>query len=133
MTPTATRGRLTLGEVARRLGISPRSLSRLIASGELPVLRLSARSVRISRTDLAAYIEARREGAEGQPATTTVYRTISTYTVQRECCPNRCLPSAGWLSREASHEATLPTRSGRLAICPALRHRRRATSFDNVR
>ncbi|MGC2295317.1 MAG: helix-turn-helix domain-containing protein [Candidatus Dormiibacterota bacterium] len=51
---------LTLGEVARRLGISPRSLSRLIASGELPVVRLSARVVRISPSDLTAYIEARK-------------------------------------------------------------------------
>jgi excisionase family DNA binding protein len=52
---------LTLGKVARRLGISPRSLSRLIASGELPVVRLSARVVRLSPSDLAAYIESRRE------------------------------------------------------------------------
>jgi excisionase family DNA binding protein len=52
---------LTLGEVARRLGISPRSLARLIAAGELPVVRLSARVVRISPADLAAYIESRRE------------------------------------------------------------------------
>ena len=52
---------LTLGEVARRLGVSPRSLSRLIASGELPVVRLSARVVRIAPSDLASYIEARRE------------------------------------------------------------------------
>ena len=52
---------LTLGEVARRLGISPRSLARLIAAGELPVVRLSARVVRISPADLDTYIESRRE------------------------------------------------------------------------
>jgi excisionase family DNA binding protein len=65
MTPTATRGRLTLGEVARRLGISPRSLSRLIAAGELPEVPLSARVVRIAPADLAAYIKA----PPGEPLT----------------------------------------------------------------
>ena len=37
------------------------SPARLIAAGELPVLRLSARVVRIAPADLDAYIKARRE------------------------------------------------------------------------
>jgi excisionase family DNA binding protein len=51
---------LTLGEVSRRLRISPRSLARLVASGDLRVVRLSARVVRIRPADLDAYIESRR-------------------------------------------------------------------------
>ena len=39
-------------------GLSP---ARLIAAGELPVLRLSARVVRIAPADLDAYIKARRQ------------------------------------------------------------------------
>lgn len=52
---------LTLGEVARRLGISPRSLARLISAGDLAVVRVSTRVVRISPADLAAYIASKRE------------------------------------------------------------------------
>ena len=59
---------LTLGEVARRLGISPRSLSRVIASGELPVVRLRARVVRISPADLAAPTSLYRCTIRRQPA-----------------------------------------------------------------
>lgn len=49
----------TLGETARRLGISPRSLARLVASGDLKVVRLSTRSVRVRPSDLETYIESR--------------------------------------------------------------------------
>ena len=47
------------GEIRR---VSPRSLSRLVASGELPVVRLSQRVVRVRPEDLAAYVASRLEG-----------------------------------------------------------------------
>jgi excisionase family DNA binding protein len=52
---------LTLAEAAKVLGISVRHLSRLISLGQLPVVKLSTRVVRISPADLDAYIESRRE------------------------------------------------------------------------
>ena len=50
---------LTKRETARALALSVRTVERLIASGELVAVR-SGRSVRVRRTDLNAYIEARR-------------------------------------------------------------------------
>jgi len=52
----------TLDEVAERLKVSRRSIGRLIESGALPAIRLSAQggSVRITETDLQAFLEARR-------------------------------------------------------------------------
>jgi excisionase family DNA binding protein len=47
---------------AKRLGISVRHLSRVIAAGDLPVVRLGTRVVRISPADLDRYIAAKREG-----------------------------------------------------------------------
>jgi excisionase family DNA binding protein len=57
----ASRRLLTLAEAAKLLGISVRHLSRLVSAGQLPVVKLSTRVVRISPADLAAYIESRRE------------------------------------------------------------------------
>lgn len=51
----------TLPEVARLLKMSVVYVRREIAAGTLPTVRLG-RSVRVSRTDLDAYIKARREG-----------------------------------------------------------------------
>jgi excisionase family DNA binding protein len=51
----------TLPEVARLLKVSVVYVRREIATGTLPPVRLG-RSVRVARTDLDAYIKARREG-----------------------------------------------------------------------
>lgn len=64
--------RLAAGRVPRAVSAGPPRLAigsggtgpnpaRLIAAGELPVLRLSARVVRIAPADLDAYIKARRQ------------------------------------------------------------------------
>jgi len=52
----------TLDEVAERLKISRRSVGRLITSGALPAIRITAErgSVRIAESDLKAFLEARR-------------------------------------------------------------------------
>lgn len=59
---------LTLGEVADRLGVSVRTVTRMVDSGTLPFLRVSARKVRVREEDLRSWIEARVRG-EAQPAT----------------------------------------------------------------
>lgn len=46
-------------EAARSLGVSVRTLERLVAAGELSVVRVG-RSVRVTRADLAAYVARRR-------------------------------------------------------------------------
>ncbi|MGA2873744.1 MAG: helix-turn-helix domain-containing protein [Candidatus Dormibacteria bacterium] len=51
---------LTLSDAAKRLGISTRHLARLLAPGDLPVVRLSPRVVRIAPADLDAYVESRK-------------------------------------------------------------------------
>jgi excisionase family DNA binding protein len=52
---------LTLAETAKLLKISTRHLARVISAGDLPVVRVTARVVRISPADLDAYIEGKRE------------------------------------------------------------------------
>ena len=47
---------LTISEVAERLGISTRSVRRLVERQELAVVRLSKRLVRISPAALTAFI-----------------------------------------------------------------------------
>jgi excisionase family DNA binding protein len=51
---------MTVREVARSLKLSTTFVWRDIRAGEPPTIRLGC-SVRVARTDLAAYIEARRE------------------------------------------------------------------------
>jgi excisionase family DNA binding protein len=55
----------TLADAAKILKVSTRHLSRVIARGEIPVVRLSPRVVRIERSALIAYIEGKREGGRG--------------------------------------------------------------------
>jgi excisionase family DNA binding protein len=43
---------LTIDDAAEQLGLSKRSLRRLISSGELPAYRVGAQSVRIKPADL---------------------------------------------------------------------------------
>jgi excisionase family DNA binding protein len=52
---------LTKREAAERLSLGPRMVDIYIARGELPVVRFG-RAVRIDRRDLAAFIEAHRDG-----------------------------------------------------------------------
>jgi excisionase family DNA binding protein len=51
---------LTIGEAARRLAVSERSIWRIIAAGRLPVVRVGA-APRIDPGDLRRYIEARKQ------------------------------------------------------------------------
>ena len=50
---------LTRAEAARRLGISLSTLDRLLATGELPVVRVFSRTPRVRESALIAFIEAR--------------------------------------------------------------------------
>ena len=56
MTASDTGSLLTAQQVARRFALSPRSVRRLIDSGDLPVVRIG-RSVRIKTAALDAFIE----------------------------------------------------------------------------
>jgi excisionase family DNA binding protein len=49
---------LTVQDVAERLAVSPRTVKRVLASGELPVVRLG-RAVRIREEDLRKFLAAR--------------------------------------------------------------------------
>lgn len=51
---------LTVPEAAERLGLPVSSAYELAASGRLPVVRFSARRVRVRPADLEAYVEASR-------------------------------------------------------------------------
>jgi len=58
-----TVGRLLRVEtVAQLLSLSVRSVRALISLGKLPVVRLSARAVRVEESALVAFITARRDG-----------------------------------------------------------------------
>lgn len=54
---------LPLAEVARRLGISLRSLRGIILRGAIPVVRPTRRRMLISEDDLRAYIASCRDAA----------------------------------------------------------------------
>ena len=51
---------MRLREVAARLRISVRTVWRMIAAGELPIVKLSKRVVRVEPAALQAWIEQRR-------------------------------------------------------------------------
>lgn len=51
---------LKLSEVGTELRIAPRTVRRLVRDGQLPVVRLTRRSLRIRRQDLDRYLRARR-------------------------------------------------------------------------
>lgn len=53
---------ITKQATAALLGISPWTVMRLVADGELPVVRIG-RSVRFVRGDVADFVMARRQGA----------------------------------------------------------------------
>jgi excisionase family DNA binding protein len=53
---------LTLSEVQAELRLADRTLRRLVATGELPVIRLGQRVLRVRREDLEAYLRSRRQG-----------------------------------------------------------------------
>lgn len=58
--PPAVKLLLTPREAAQTLGVSTRTLFTWTASGQLPAVRLGARSVRYALADLHAFIEARK-------------------------------------------------------------------------
>ena len=51
---------LSVGEVARRLSVSVRSVRSLIERGAIPTVRVTDRRVAVDEADLAAYVAARR-------------------------------------------------------------------------
>ena len=51
---------LTISQVAQRVGISVRTVRREIRKGRLPATKLGYRTVRVSETDLAIYLEKRK-------------------------------------------------------------------------
>lgn len=53
---------LRVCDVAETLGVTQRTLRAWIAGGKLPVVRLSARCIRIRAEDLQEFIERRRSG-----------------------------------------------------------------------
>lgn len=55
---------LSLDTAAARLGICKRTLRRLIARGELPVVRVTQRTVRIPAVELDALVKARTAGGQ---------------------------------------------------------------------
>lgn len=54
---------LSVPAVARELSMSRRTVYRLIETGELPAIRLTAGTTRIAYADLLAFIEQRRVAA----------------------------------------------------------------------
>jgi excisionase family DNA binding protein len=55
---------LKLREVGAELRLADRTLRRLVATGELPVIRLGRRVLRVRREDLERYLHARRQGGD---------------------------------------------------------------------
>jgi excisionase family DNA binding protein len=53
---------LRVESVAQLLSLSVRSVRALISLGKLPVVRLSARAIRVEESALLAFIAARRDG-----------------------------------------------------------------------
>lgn len=55
---------LTVEQVAARLGLSEGHTRRLISEREIAHVRVGARSIRVSESDLGAYLERKRRAAE---------------------------------------------------------------------
>jgi excisionase family DNA binding protein len=55
---------LTRAEVVARLQVSPSTVARLLASGELPCVRIG-RAVRVREDDFASFVERHRSTADG--------------------------------------------------------------------
>ena len=72
---------LTVAETAARLRLSVRSVRRLTATGALPIVRVSPRSIRIPSDALEAYIQAQTWQSEGLTVATSLSssRTGSEY------------------------------------------------------
>ena len=54
---------LTMPQAAERLQVSLSTLRRIIDKGELPIVKINSRNVRVRPEDLDTYIEAKIEGA----------------------------------------------------------------------
>jgi len=52
---------LTLDDVAEMLAYTRRTVERLVKAGELPVVRLSRKAIRVTRHSLHAFIAARAD------------------------------------------------------------------------
>lgn len=80
----AARVALSYTAAAELLSVSRRTVERLVASGELPHVRIAGRLVRIALSDVEAYVAARR--TTSSPPTSTE---------GRDGCPNRRAMSGG--------------------------------------
>jgi excisionase family DNA binding protein len=58
---------MTINEVANRLKVSPRTVQRTIASGELKPVRISYKVVRLVDTEVEQWIESRPRTSSRQP------------------------------------------------------------------
>ena len=79
--PVAPRLLLTKGETAARLGVSVRTVERLVAAGRLPLLRVEG-SCRLRVDDVVAYVDALTPdcGGTARTGTGTVTRTAQRRT-----------------------------------------------------
>lgn len=57
---------VSVADAASRLAVSLRTFRSIIAAGQLPVVRVSARRIAIDTADLAEFVERRRERAGGR-------------------------------------------------------------------
>jgi excisionase family DNA binding protein len=57
----------TITEVANLLGVHRVTVSRFIRSGELPVVRLGHRTVRITHESLMEFLRSREQGSPRRP------------------------------------------------------------------
>ena len=70
MSPNGSAGKLNRGrlldvaEAAERLGITQRFVRKLVAQRQLPVYRINSRTIRLSETDLDAYLDSCRNEAD---------------------------------------------------------------------
>ncbi len=51
---------LSVKQVSERIGVSTRTIFRRIEAGEIPIVRLGTRIIRINESDLDEYIEKNR-------------------------------------------------------------------------
>lgn len=56
---------MTVGEVAEELKLKPNQVYKLIKESKIPATRITPRTIRVSRDDLYAWLESRKNTPEG--------------------------------------------------------------------